>query len=283
MRGKPRAVKAPRAASASGQPFPIVGIGASAGGLEAVSKLLSHLPTDTGMAFVVVQHLDPARESLLPMILEKATEMPVAQAQDGGVIAPNRVYVIPPNTHMIVKGGRLQLIPRPEGVPSMSVNCFLNSLAEERGNKAIAVILSGTASDGALGVKAIKSEGGIVFAQDASAGHFGMPQSAAATGVVDFILPPEKIASELASIALHPGLSPAVPALFEDPASLAQIFQLLRRATGVDFGLYKPSTIKRRLMRRLLLHKFERLGPYIELLQKNPDEVRALHDDLLIH
>ncbi|MBI3549225.1 MAG: PAS domain-containing protein [Elusimicrobia bacterium] len=264
--------------------FPIVGIGASAGGLEAVSQLLSHLPADTGMAFVVVQHLDPTRESLLPMILQKATEMPVAQAKNGVRILPNRVYVIPPNTHMIIVGGKLTLIPRPEGIHAMSVNCFLSSLADDRGNKAIAVILSGTASDGATGVKAIKSEGGIVFAQDEeSAGHFGMPQSAAATGVVDFVLPPEKIAKELASIALHPVLSPDVSSLFDDDKALGQIFLQLRRATGVDFSLYKPSTIKRRLMRRLMLHKFEKLRQYVDLLERVPDEIRALHDDLLIH
>lgn len=264
--------------------FPIVGIGASAGGLEAVSRLLSQLPIDTGMAFVVVQHLDPTRESLLPMILQKATKMPVAHAKNGMTIEPNQVYVIPPNTHMIVSGTKLKLIPRPEGVHALAVNCFLNSLAEQRGNKAIAVILSGSASDGALGVQAIKSEGGIVFAQDEeSAGHFGMPQSAAATGTVDFILPPEQIAAELSRVVLHPILSPNISLLFEDSKSLGQIFLMLRRTTGVDFNLYKPSTIKRRLMRRLLLNKFERLDQYAKHLVKNPEEVRALHDDLLIH
>jgi len=272
-----------RAATAA-PAFPIVGIGASAGGLEAVSRLLSHLPTSTGMAFVVVQHMDPARESLLPMILQKSTPMPVAQARDGIVIERNHVYVIPPNTHMVIRGGRLKLLPRPEGVHGLSVNCFLNSLAEELGNKAVAVILSGTASDGSLGIQAIKSEGGLVFAQDeVSAGYAGMPQSAAATGVVDFILPPEKIAEELANIARHPALSPNIAGLFNDVKSLAAIFHLLRRETGVDFSLYKPSTIERRLLRRLILHKFKKLAQYRELLDKNAEEVHALHDDLLIH
>jgi len=273
-----------RAANPADRSFPIVGIGASAGGLEAVSRLLARLPLDTGMAFVVVQHLDPSRESLLPMILQRATAMPVAQAKSGGLIAPNHVYVIPPNTHMVVSGDRLRLIPRPRGVLAMSVNCFLNSLAEERGNRAVAVILSGTASDGALGVKAIKSEGGLVFAQDEqSAGHYGMPQSAAATGVVDFILPPEKIAEELANIAAHPGLRPDFSLVFEDSGNLGKVFALLRRGTGVDFSAYKPSTIKRRLMRRLMLHKLKGLPQYVALLEKDPDEVRLLHDDLLIH
>jgi two-component system CheB/CheR fusion protein len=264
--------------------YPIVGIGASAGGLEAVSRLLSSLPTDTGMAFVLVQHLDPSRESLLPMILQKTTKMPVAQATNGSLIAPNHVFVIPPNTHMVVTGTQLRLIPRPEGVHAMAVNCFLTSLAEQRGNKAIAVILSGTASDGALGVKAIKSEGGVVFAQDEeSAGHFGMPENAAATGVVDFILPPEKIAAELKNIALHPALSMDRPVLFDGSPSLGLIFRYLLRATGVDFGLYKSSTIQRRLLRRLMVHNLETLDQYRKLLEKHPDEVRALYDDLLIH
>ncbi len=263
--------------------FPVVGIGASAGGLEAVTRLLAALPVDTGMAFVVVQHLDPSRKSLMAMLLQKATAMPVSEARNGAVILPNRVYVIPPNTHMCVRADALRLMPRPQGIHALAVNCFLYSLAEERGNKAIAVILSGTASDGSLGVKAIKAEGGVVFAQDEqSAGFFGMPQSAADTGMVDFILPPEGIAKELAHIALHPVLSADLPA-FDDASTLGSIFQLLQRGTGVDFSLYKPSTIQRRLMRRLLLHKVKTLEQYKEILAKDPDEVRALHDDLLIH
>jgi len=264
--------------------FPVVGIGASAGGLEAVSRLLSRLPARTGMAFVVVQHLDPTRDSLLPSILQKATSMPVSQAADGTPIARDRVYVIPPNAHMVISGGVLRLIPRPAGVHALAVNCFLNSLAEQRGEKAVAVILSGTASDGALGVKAVKAEGGVVFAQDeASAGHFGMPQSAAATGAVDFVLPPEKIAEELAELARRPLRGLAIAELFEDTDSLTHIFQLLRRSTGVDFSQYKSSTIKRRLVRRLMVHKLESLARYRAVLEKTPREIRALHDDLLIH
>jgi two-component system CheB/CheR fusion protein len=277
-------MKRVKAVKESGAPFPIVGIGASAGGLEAVSRLLKALPDDTGLAFVVVQHLDPTRESLLPAILQKSTEMPVAQATDGEMVAPNRVYVIPPNTHMVIDEHRLKLIPRPQGVHGLAVDCFLNSLAEELGNQAIAVILSGSASDGAVGVRSIKTEGGVVFAQDeASSGHFGMPHSAAATGVVDFVLPPEKIAEELAQIARHPALNPDITDLYKDSASVARIFELLRRATGVDFGLYKPSTIKRRLLRRLIIHKLSTLEQYRRLLEKDVEEVRLLQEDLLIH
>jgi len=264
--------------------FPIVGIGASAGGLEAVTRLLKNLPPGTGMAFVLIQHLDPTRKSLLPEILQKTTRMPVEQAKDRMLLEPNHVYIIPPNAHMSVVDGRLRLIPRPTGVSATSVTHFFNSLAEDRGNSAIAVVLSGTASDGALGLKAIKAEGGLVFAQDeASAGHSGMPHSAAETGLVDFILPPEGIASELANMSRHPVLNPETDSLFRDEKSLGLIFTLLKRGTGVDFALYKSSTIRRRLMRRMLIKKCELLAQYAALLAKDPDEVRALHDDLLIH
>ena len=156
------------------------------------------------MAFVVVQHLDRSCESLLAILLQKKTQMNVSQAKDGVLIKPNHVYVMPPNAHMIVSGRKLKLFLRPESGLSLSVNCFLISLAEQRGKQAIAVILSGMASDGTSGVKAIKSAGGIVFAQDElSAAVFGMPQSAAATGMVDFVLPPEKIAAKLGRIALR--------------------------------------------------------------------------------
>lgn len=264
--------------------FPIVGVGASAGGLEAVSRLLHAMPPDAGLAFVVVQHLDPDRESLLPQLLQRSTSMPVAQAKNGAVVVPNRVYVIPPGVHMCIKDGRLALKPRPAGIHALAVDCFLNSLAEERGSRAIAVILSGTASDGALGVRAVKAGGGLVFAQDeASAGHSGMPLSAEATGAVDFVLSPEAIAAELARVVKHPLLKPAAGELFEEPAVLTRIFSTLRRTTGVDFSLYKASTVKRRLLRRLMVHKLERLDKYADLLERSADEARALHDDLLIH
>jgi two-component system CheB/CheR fusion protein len=264
--------------------FPIVGIGASAGGLEALILLLGALPPDTGMAFVTVQHLDPVRESLLPEILQKRTAMPVAQAKDGMLVRPDHFYIIPPNVHMGIVRGRLKLSPRPPDAPATSVNAFLTSLATERGNQAVAVILSGTASDGANGVRAIKAEGGLVFAQDeASAAHSGMPHSAMETGVVDFVLPPEKIAEELARIALHPILTANAPPIFDDATSLAAIFAHVRRSTGVDFSLYKPATMRRRLLRRLLVHKIERLSQYVKVLERRPEEARALHDDLLIH
>jgi two-component system, chemotaxis family, CheB/CheR fusion protein len=179
--------------------FPIVGVGASAGGLEAFTQLLKALPSRTGMAYVLVQHLDPTHESALTELLAKATEMPVRQVTDGTLVEPNRVYVIPPNVDMIVSQGILRLTPRTQtrGRP-MPIDCFLRSLAEDQRSNAIGVILSGTASDGTLGLGAIKGEGGITFAQDEkSAKYDGMPRSAIAAGCVDFVLPPDGIAEEL--------------------------------------------------------------------------------------
>ena len=275
---------APRPAAPPSGLFPIVGIGASAGGLEAVSALLGSLPEKTGMAYVLVQHLDPNRESSLAVILQKKTAMPVRQATNGMAIEPDHVYIIPPNAHIAITRGVLRLLPRPKGLYPMAVDAFLISLSEYLGGKAIAVILSGIASDGSVGVKAIKAEGGVVFAQDEeSAAQSGMPHSAAETGAVDFILSPEKIAAELARMAIHPVLKGEAALEADDAATLARIFTLLRRATGVDFSLYKPSTIRRRLLRRLMLQKLARLDDYAGFLEKNPAEVLALHDDLLIH
>ena len=187
-----------------GHLFPIVGIGGSAGGLDAFTKLLQALPSDTGMAFVVVQHLDPHHTSHLPEILTKSTAMPVRNVEDGLSIQPNEVYVIPPNTTMVLEDGVLRLCPRSPGL-HLPVDAFFCSLAKVQGSRAIGVILSGNASDGSQGVKAIKEECGITFAQDeVSAQHSGMPRSAIATGAIDYILPPAEIARELARLCGHP-------------------------------------------------------------------------------
>ena len=188
------------------QAFPIVGIGASAGGLEAFRQLLEHLPTDTGMAFILVQHLDPKHESILAELLSRTTDMPVSEVTHGMGIQPNHVYVIPRNTNMAITQGVLRLLPREETRGQhRPIDYFLRSLAEEKSNRAIGVILSGTASDGTLGLEAIKAEGGITFAQDAKTAKYdGMPRSAIAAGCVDFELPPDRIAAELARLARHP-------------------------------------------------------------------------------
>jgi two-component system CheB/CheR fusion protein len=270
--------------------FPVVGIGASAGGLEAFRQLLSHLPTDTGMAFVLIQHLDPNQKSLLREILSRATAMPVFEVQDGTAVEPNSVYVIPPNTKMAIAQGVLKLTPREKnrGV-AMPVDVFFLSLAEDRGSKAIAIVLSGGDGDGSRGIDAIKVAGGITFAQcEASAKVSSMPNTAVATGQVDFILPPAKIAEELAKISRHPYVahfSPAkaVESLSDNETALQAIFTLLRTVTGVDFALYKHTTLKRRIQRRIVLYQLENLEEYVTYLRSHSAEVQALYEDVLIH
>lgn len=272
--------------------FPVVGIGASAGGLEAFTELLNYLPTDTGMAFVMIQHMPPEPESALSLILSRETQMPVHEVLDGMAVAPNQVYVIPPNVSMTIDRGVLKLKPRPRNnALFMSIDTFLLSLAEERGNKAIGVILSGADSDGAKGLEAIKAAGGITFAQcQESAQVDSMPNTAIATGQVDFILPPNKIAEKLAEISHHPYIVnlPATKSDVRLTASGSQdaittIFHLLRKATGVDFTHYKLTTLNRRIERRMLLYQLEQLEDYVRYLQSNPAEVTALYHDVLIH
>jgi two-component system CheB/CheR fusion protein len=283
---EPDAAPHPAAISTPEQPHPIVGVGASAGGFEAFRELLRALPSDTGLALVLVQHLDPGHESLLAKLLSKATEMPVAEVEEGMTVEPNHVYVIPPNKTMGIRNRTLHLMARGEPMAKhLPIDHFLCSLAEDRGNRAIGVILSGTASDGTMGLKAIKSEGGITFAQDVkSAKYDGMPRSAIAAGCVDFVLPPEGIASELARIGRHPylGIEPPTQAEESDD-ELQKIFIVLQRATGVNFTYYKYSTIKRRIARRMLLHKLESLKQYLQLLHDDPAEPAALCEDILIH
>jgi two-component system, chemotaxis family, CheB/CheR fusion protein len=271
-------------------PFPIVGIAASAGGLDAFTRLLSHLPTDTGMAFVLIQHLSPNHESLLTEILARATPLPVREVRNGMTVEPNHVYVIPPNTKMILSEGTLQLSPREKVFGKyMPGDAFFASLAADRGHKAIAVVLSGADGDGSLGLKAIKAFGGVTFAQCEDTAKFdSMPNTAVATGNVDFVLPPEKIAEELANLSRNPLLAhpqPTVPPNVspETGNALGEIFTLLRSTTGVDFSLYKPTTLDRRIQRRMLLYQLERLEDYAAYLQAHPAEVKALYEEILIH
>jgi two-component system, chemotaxis family, CheB/CheR fusion protein len=272
--------------------FPIVGIAASAGGLEAFTQLLSHLPIDTGMAFVLIQHLSPDRESLLTEILTRATPMLVSQAQNGMVVEPNRVYVIPPNTKMVLEEGVLQLSPREKVFGKyMPGDAFLTSLAADRGNLAIAVVLSGGDGDGALGLTAIKAVGGVTFAQCEDTARFdSMPTSAIATGNVDFVLSPEQIAAELVQLSRNPLLIRPQPLVatnergtLEPQTALMTIFALLKSSTGVDFSHYKPKTLDRRIQRRMLLCKLEQLADYVAYLEAHPTEVKALYEEILIH
>ena len=198
---------------------PIVGIGASAGGLEAVMELLKHLPLNTGLGFVLVQHLDPQHESALTQILARATSMPVREITDNLPVEANHVYIIPPATNLSMAKGVLKLRPRQQArTPPRSIDFFFESLAQDQGERTIGVILSGTATDGTLGLEAIKAEGGITFAQDESARYDSMPRSAINSGCVDFVLKPEDIAKELARIAKHPYIA-SQP---REPVSLAK-------------------------------------------------------------
>lgn len=277
------------ATGADGAIFPVVGVGASAGGLEAFKQLLGALPADTGMAFVLVQHLHPGYVSTLPDILARGCEMPVTEIRDGTVVEPNRVYVIPPGADLALRNGRLHLQARKEHERSMPIDQFLRSLAADEGSRAIGVILSGTASDGVLGLKAIKAEGGITFAQSKETAKYdGMPHSAIVAGVVDFVLAPQDIARELARLSRHPYVSNDTPSVVEaSPAvpedALEKIFLLLRQQTGHDFSYYKHSTIRRRVTRRIVLHKLEDLPAYVRYLEEDPSEVHALFHDILIN
>jgi len=270
--------------------FPIVGIGASAGGLEAFSQLLNHLPIDTGMGFVLIQHLSPNYESQLSEILARKTQMPVMEAQDCMRVEPNHIYVIPPNAEMALTQNLLRLMPREKTWGQhTSIDIFFNSLAQERGSKAIGIVMSGADGDGALGLKTIKVAGGITFAQcEASAQVSSMPNTAAATGHVDFILSPEGIAACLAKISRHPYVTYPEPektfeGLAQDKNPLKNIFTLLQADTGIDFTHYKHTTLKRRIMRRMTFYKLDMLEDYAKYLQSNPKEVEALAQEFLIH
>jgi two-component system CheB/CheR fusion protein len=275
----PRATAVPQASAAS---FPIVGVGASAGGLEALSVFLQALPPRTGVAIVVIQHLAPQHESALTQLLSKATSMPVLEVTHGMPVERNHVYVIPPDKIMTIRGGALLLIPRERAsVPHHPIDEFFVALAHEQKTAAIGVILSGSGSDGTLGLKAIKAEGGVTFAQDPKTAAWpAMPGSAISAGAVDFVLPPAGVAAELARIGRHPYLlDHGEP----EGSGLEKIYPLLRSATGVDFRLYKEPTVSRRVARRMALQKMSSLGDYVRFLKENAAEIKALADDIFIH
>ena len=288
------AVMEPDAAPRRPAPFPIVGVGASAGGLEAFRRLLGALPGDTGMAYVLVQHLDPRHESVLADLLSQATRMPVSEVKGDVRVEPNRVYVIPPTQDMGIADGILKLVPRSaSGRLHMPIDYFLRTLAELQGSQGIGVVLSGTATDGTLGLKAIKAEGGIAFTQDPSSAQFdGMPRSAIAAGCVDFVLPPEGIAKELTRLGRHPymvgdrrvlsGGARAPAREEEDRTGLDRILGLLKKASGADFSAYKKTTLRRRIARRMVVHRIETLDAYARHLEGDASEVQALYQDCLI-
>ena len=261
----------------------MVAVGASAGGLAAFTALLKALPATSGMAFVLIQHLEPNHESALTTLLSKATKMQVVEVTDGIAVEPNHVYVIPPNRNMTISDGNLRLEPRAaDAALQRPIDGFSIALAEEQGGRAIGVVLSGTGSDGTYGLKAIKAAGGVTFAQDPKTAQWtAMPMSAITAGSADFVLSPKRIAAELARIGRHPYLSEArdVP----EGSDLDKISLMLRAAIGVDFRLYKQATVRRRISRRMALHKITSLQKYAQFLRHNEDEPQALADDIFIH
>jgi len=275
--------------SALSPSFPIVGIGASAGGLAAIEAFFSGMPPDVdpGMAFVLVQHLDPDHKSLLTELIQRRTRMKVSEVVDGMVVQANHAYIIPPNRDMAFLNGTLQLLepaaPRGHRLP---IDFLFRSLALDQHERAIGIVLSGTGSDGTLGVRAIKAEGGMVMVQTPASCEFdGMPQSALATGLVDYELPPTEMAAQLIAYTAHAFSRPThrigVTELLSENA-LKKIFVLLRTHTGHDFSQYKPNTIHRRIERRMAVHQIEGIDDYVKYLQQTPLEVQALFNDLLI-
>src|SRR5438105_6597891 len=266
-------------------PFPVVCVGASAGGLEAFTQLLKAVPTDTGMAFVLVSHLSPSHASHLAELLSRATRMPVNEVKDEPKVQPNCVYVIPPDSSMVIAYGSLKLIPRHKvDGRHHPIDLFLESLAHDQKHKSIAVILSGTGSDGTLGMDEIKAAGGITFAQDETAAYEGMPRSAMMAGTVDFRLAPAEIARELGKIARHAYVgTDGPPERIVEGAQTTQILRLLNQSSGVDFTNYKTATLRRRIARRMALHKVETLPRYAEYLRDHPVEIDALFQDILIN
>jgi len=267
-----------------------VGIGGSAGGFEAAMDLLRHLPPKTGMAFVIVQHLDPHHGSRLPNLLGKATSMPVAEITRTITPQPNSVYVQPPNKCVIAKNGKLTLISRTERL-NVAIDHFFESLAEDCGSRGIGIVLSGTGSDGTAGLRAIKAAGGLTFAQTEESAKFdAMPRSAIRSGFVDVVLPPDAIAREIRRIADHPYLRrPLIDAkeaekeAYRQADDLGRVFLSLKKQIGVDFSGYKETTLIRRIHRRMALHRIDTLKRYARYLRANKKEIETLFDDLLIN
>lgn len=267
-------------------PTHYVGIGASAGGLEAIESFFKNMPPDSGLAFVVIQHLSPDYKSLMVELLSKRTEMPVHRAEEGMVVKANHVYLIPPKTNLTIFHGKLLLKEQgPNQGINLPIDIFLRSLAEDQAERAIGIILSGTGSDGTRGVRAVKEFGGMVMVQDEESARFdGMPRAAISTGVADFVLPPDEMPQQLIAFVKHPYESHRKQAdrLLRDDDSMTRIFAELRDRTKVDFTFYKPSTIIRRLERRMTVNQMKDIEEYVRYLRNYPGEVMTLYRELLI-
>ena len=269
------------------EPRYVVGIGASAGGLEAIERLFDSMPEDTGMAFVIVQHLSPDYKSLMDEVLARWTPMPILKVENGMAVHPNSIYLIPPKKEMVIASGRLLLTDKdPNATLTLPIDHFLRSLAQDCGRRAIAIVLSGTGSDGSRGVADVHNAGGLVIAQsEASAKFDGMPRSVRESGAADCLLAPERIPKKLIAYAADPNAVADVLPLDNaslEKTGLKQVFMLIRDSYGLDFSHYKLNTILRRTERRIALSKIENVGGYVERLRKDPQELGQLYKDLLI-
>lgn len=264
--------------------FPVAGVGASAGGLDAFKNLVKAIPDNSGIAWVLVQHQHPGYESMLTGLLQKITAIPVTEISNNLIIKASHIYVLPANKILSVEDGSLKLSPRSKILGNYPINTFFESLAQIYQENAIGIILSGTASDGTKGLKAIKDHGGITMCQTAaSAAYPGMPESAIAAGVVDFIMAPEKMPEKLGSIKKLISIDNTEEVLPEqDEHSFKEILSLLHVHRGMDFTFYKQTTVRRRILRRMVLNKYKKIADYIAHLKKNKAEINALYQDMLI-
>ncbi|HPG58937.1 MAG TPA: CheR family methyltransferase, partial [Candidatus Wallbacteria bacterium] len=269
--------------------FAVVGIGASAGGLGAFEAFFSAMPpgVETGMAFVLVQHLAPDHKSILAELVKRYTRMKVFEVEDAMKVQPDCAYIIPPNKDMAFLNGTLHLMEpsSPRGM-RLPIDFFFRSLAQDQRERSICIVLSGTGNDGMHGIRAVKGEGGMVMAQSPDSTEYdGMPRSAIATGLVDYILTPQQMPEQLIAYvknAFGKGLVPSAASEVKAENALKKIFIILRSFTGHDFSHYKSNTISRRVERRMMVNKIETLENYVQYIQKKPEEVEALFRDLLI-
>ena len=283
--GRTHAPPPPRARNPR-QPLSIVGIGASAGGLEALELFLGQAPADSGLAFVIVQHLDPTHKGMLAELLQRTTPMPVLQVTDRLRVKPDSVYVIPPNKDMSILHGVLHLLDpvAPRGL-RLPIDFFFRSLADDQHERSIGVILSGMGSDGTLGLRAIKERAGVAFVQEPASAKFdGMPRSAAEAGLADVIAPVDELPAKIIAYLQHAPLIAKTERATDGrtQSALDKVIILLRAQTGHDFSLYKPNTIYRRIERRMGLHQIDKIASYVRFLQQNPQEVELLFRELLI-
>jgi two-component system, chemotaxis family, CheB/CheR fusion protein len=268
--------------------FPVIGIGASAGGLEALTAFLQHIPAQSGAAYIVVQHLDPTHKGMLPELLQRETPMPVAEAVDALKVERDHVYVIPPNKDMSLLHGTLHLLPLPERTERgrvLPIDFFFRSLAEDQQERSIGVILSGMGTDGTLGLRSIKEKAGAAFVQTPATAKFdGMPRSAIEAGLADVVAPVEELPARIDLYRKHASFLtwPDAPPPEEAPGALEKIFVLLRSKTGNDFSVYKRSTLYRRIERRMGLHQLDSLTHYVRFLRDNPHEIDLLFKEFLI-